>query len=124
MKNLIVTFGLFVSLLITACGGTMKQYEKSNVEILSVEEPLDGKTEIVYRPILDSMYYCPGAHIRHEGERQKVSFIRCQISEKCPADVIAEKLAQNQWKLVVSSEADKIDLVFSDGEIQLLQKSK
>lgn len=102
----------------------MKQYEKSNVEILSVDGSFTGKTEIKYRPILESMYYCPGASLRHEGNREKVTLVRCKINEKCPVDVIAEKLVQGEFKLVILSSSDLIDLVFSDGEIQLSPRSK
>ncbi|OGS19594.1 MAG: hypothetical protein A2219_07335 [Elusimicrobia bacterium RIFOXYA2_FULL_50_26] len=124
MRKLAVAIVLFLSLSISACECNMKQYEKSNVEILSVYGTVTGTTEITYQPMLDSMYYCPGANVRHEGERQKVSLVRCKINNKCPVDVIAEKLAQDQWKLVISSAPDKIDLVFSDGEIQLLPRNK
>jgi hypothetical protein len=124
MSKLTVTFGLVLSLSICACGGTVKQYDKSNVEIISVDGSLAEKTQITYQPTLDSMYYCPGANIRHETGRQKVSFVRCKINNECPVDVIAEKLGQGQWKLVISSVPDQIDLVFRDGEIQLLPRNK
>jgi len=122
MKKLAIIVGLLLFLSICACGGTVKQYEKSNVEILSIQSSLTGKTELIYQPILDSMYYCPGATIRREGDRQKVSFVRCEIKEKCTVDLKAEMIAQGQWKIVILDSPDKIDLVFSDGEIQLPQK--
>ncbi|MFA5083747.1 MAG: hypothetical protein WC474_14435 [Hydrogenophilaceae bacterium] len=123
MSKLAVALVLLLSLSIVACGDTM-QYEKSNVEILFVDGSLAGKTQITYQPILDSMYYCPGANIRHEADRQKVFFLRCKINNVCPVDVSAEKLGQGQWKLVISSTPDKLDLVFRDGEIQLPPKNK
>ena len=97
----------------------MKQYKKGNVEILSVQQLPSGSTEILYRPILETMYYCPGASRRQDGGREKVVFVRCGINEKCPVDVVAEKISQGQWKIVIPSEQDSIDLVFSDGEIRL-----
>lgn len=97
----------------------MKQYEKANIEILSVQQLLSGNTEILYQPILDSMYYCPGASIRQDTGRQKVSFIRCGIKEKCNVDVIAENVGQGKLKIVIPSAPESIDLIFSDGEVRL-----
>ena len=110
---------LVMSISISACGGVMKQYKKENVEILSVQQLSSGSTEILYQPTLETMHYCPGANHRQDGGREKVVFVRCDINEKCPVDVVAEKISQGQWKIVIPSKQDSIDLVFSDGEVRL-----
>ncbi len=97
----------------------MKQYEKSEVAIISVDRSSAGETQVTYQPILDSMYYCPGANVRQEGGRQKVSFVRCQIDRACPVDVIAEKLGRGQLRVAIPIAAEEIDVVFRDGEMQL-----
>jgi len=117
MKTSVQMFLLAMSVSVGACGGGMKQYEKANVEILSVQRLSSGSTEILYKPILESMYYCPGANLRQDGGREKVTLVRCGIHEKCSVDVIAETGAQGQWKVVIPSGQATIDLVFSDGEI-------
>jgi hypothetical protein len=99
----------------------MKQYQKENIEILSIQQLPSGSTEIQYKPILESMYYCPGASIYEEGGRQKISLVRCGIKEKCNIDAIAEKLDQGIMKIVVPSTPESIDFVFSDGVIRAAQ---
>ena len=97
----------------------MKQYKKADVDIISVQQLSSGKTEILYQPILDSLYYCPGAIVGQDAGRQKVSFIRCGIKEECAVDVIAQKSDRGQLKIVLPSAPESIDLVFSDGEVRL-----
>lgn len=119
MQRVTIIFGLLMVFSFSACGGTMKQYEKSEVAIISVDRSSAGETQVTYQPILDSMYYCPGANVRQEGGRQKVSFVRCQIDRTCPVDVIAEKLGRGQLRVAIPIAAEEIDVVFRDGEMQL-----
>lgn len=97
----------------------MKQYEQANIEILFVQHLSSGSTEILFRPILDSLYYCPGVSIRQDSSRQKISFVRCGIKEKCDVDAVAEKMDQGKLKVVVPSVPESIDMVFRDGEVRL-----
>lgn len=112
---------IVMSASIGACGGTMNQYEKANVEIILAQQLSSGNTEVMYRPMLDSVYYCPGVRIRQDDGREKVSFVRCGIKDKCLVDVVAEKKDQGIWRIVIPSSLEKIDLVFSDGEDRLVK---
>ncbi len=117
MKKIFNLLLLLLSISIAACGGVMKQYKKTNVEILSVRQLPIKTTEIVYKPMLESMYYSPGANHRQENGRTKVTLVRCKIDKKCPVDVVAKNAGQGQWKIIIPSEQNNIDLIFSDGEI-------
>jgi len=117
MRKFVVIFILNIAL--SACGGTMKQYEQANIEILSVQHISSGGTEIVFRPIFDSLYYCPGVSIRQDSNRKKISFVRCGIKEKCDVDAIAEKMDQGVLKVVVPAVPESIDIVFGDGKVRL-----
>lgn len=97
----------------------MKQYDKANVEIISAKQLAPGKTEILYQPILDSMYYCPGATIRQVFGREKITFVRCGINENCAVDVAAENTGNGRFRIIIPSSLETIDLVFSDGEDRL-----
>lgn len=119
MQKTIVTLLFSVFPALAACGATMKQYDKSDVEILSVRQLPSGGTEILYRPILDSLYYCPGARLRQDAGRQKISFVRCGIKEKCEIDVRAERVDKGAFKLLVPFLPENIDMVFGDGEAPL-----
>ena len=102
----------------------METYDSSSVELISVNVSAAGKTEILYRPMLDSLYYCPGARIRHEADRQKLSLVRCKINDTCTVDVPAENLGQGQWKLTLAEAPESVDLVFRDREIPLPSDNK
>lgn len=97
----------------------MAQYKQADVEIISFTRTIPGETEIRYRPILESMYYCPGIRVRPEHGRQRVSFVRCGIREKCAVDVTSTKVEPGAWKVVVPSAPESIELVFSDGAFAL-----
>lgn len=93
----------------------MKLYERENIEILSVHKFPFGSSEIQFRPIVGSIYYCPGANVGEDAGRRKVSFVRCGINEKCSVDAVAEMLDQGKLRVVIPSAPENIDLVFSDG---------
>lgn len=119
MKKWFAILVATLPLMITACRDTTMQYKKSQVEILSVSTTANKTTVIAYRPMLDSLYFCAGANLQQQGDRTKIAFVRCKISESCKPDLVAEKLAQGEMKISISSPVDKIDLVFSDGETTL-----
>ena len=108
-----------VFLILCACGETMKQYKKDEVEIISVQQNISGGTEILYRPMLDSMYYCPGITIHNDNQRNKISFVRCGLKEKCQVDVLAENVGLGQWRVIVPFMPARIGFTFSDGETSL-----
>lgn len=80
-----------------------------------------GGTDIIYRPILDSLYHCPGITIREKAERKKIIFVRCSIDNKCPTDIPSENIGAGQFKVAVPFTASKIDVIFEDGETKLLR---
>ena len=104
---------------IGACGDAMKQFDRANVEIVSAQQLPSGSTEIQFQPILESMYYCPGANLRPDAGREKVSLVRCGIKERCTVDVVAEKADQGKYRIVIPSTPASIDMVFNDGEDRL-----
>jgi hypothetical protein len=99
----------------------MKQYNKSEIDIISKKTSSAGGTEIVYRPILDSLYYCPGVTIRSSTDRTGISFVRCGIKDKCKADISSENIGAGQFKVVVPFSPSQVDLVFGDVEEKLLR---
>lgn len=110
---------LMMTISLSACEDTMKQYKKENLNIVSVEQHSTGDTEILYQVILDSMYYCPGVTLRSHSDRQEISFVRCGIDKKCHVDVRAEQAGPGQWKIRIPAPAANISLIFSDGEMRL-----
>lgn len=118
MRRTTLAIALFFPLSIAACGDTMNRYTKAEVEILSISRTTLDSTEIVYRPILDTLYHCPGANTHNDAGRRKISFARCKIGEPCAVDIKAEKLPPNQWKIIVHAPRDTIDLIFRDGEVR------
>ena len=109
---------LFIAVSTAACGDNVKLYQKSDVEIVESFKSAD-LTIIVYRPVLESMYYCPGINTKIFESRTKVSFVRCAISAKCQVDIVAKDLGQDRLQVAISDAPDKIDLIYKDGEIAL-----
>ena len=110
---------LSLSMIVAACGGSMKYYNKADLEVISFQGAPAGQTAILIRPMLESLYYCPGATIRQAAGRLKVSFVRCGIKEKCIVDARAEKADPGQFRVVIAAAPETIDLVFGDGELPL-----
>ncbi len=97
----------------------MNSYAKEDIEIISASAGLGNTTEVTYRPILDTIYFCPGATVKVAAERTKVSFVRCALKEKCAVDASAERLSDGKWKITILAPLAKIDLLFRNGEVPL-----
>lgn len=102
----------------------MKDYRRSDVTIVSASAEPEGGTRIVYRPVLDSLYYCPGVRWSHEQSVWKVWFVRCGIKDRCSVDAKAERGDHGQWSVRVPASAVNVTLVFSDGELPLLRDGR
>lgn len=119
MRYTVALIGCMIVVPSSGCGETMNEYSQSQIEILSVNEVSPASTEVTYQPMLESMYYCPGAKVRQEGGRTKISFVRCKIKASCSVDVNAEKLDDGEWKVIIPAEPKRIDVVFRDAERRL-----
>lgn len=104
---------------ISSCGNAMNQYKQSDVEIVSVIRDQGGKVKITYRPMLESMYYSPGANIELKAEREKLMLVRCGINEKCPVAFPGVNAGEGKLLLTIPGGSRSIDVVFSDGEKEL-----
>lgn len=117
-KILAMSMLFYLSLFLAACGETMS-YQTSAIDIVNVDSSKSNVTEIIYQPLLESMYYCPGVTLKVSGTRVKVAFVRCEIGQECKVDVKAEDLKGGHWKVSVVHPINEIDLKFSDGEKRL-----
>jgi hypothetical protein len=98
----------------------MNQYKQSEVEVVSVKTVENGDVHITYRPRLESLYYSPGVNVEVRDGRAKLSFIRCQIADKCKVAYPATNAEQAGKIVKLPGGIKAIDAVFSDGEQTLL----
>lgn len=97
----------------------MNDYLAREVTLISTVAAGPGATRIQYRPILDSLYYCPGAKIKASAERLKVTLVRRGLKERCAVDARSVNAGDGSMTLEIPGAADRIDLVFRDREVAL-----
>ena len=92
----------------------MNDYLEREVALISTVAAGPGTTRIQYRPMLDSLYYCPGAKIKASAERTKVSLVRCGLKERCAVDARSVNAGDGSMTLDIPAPADKIDIVMRE----------
>ncbi|PWV59758.1 hypothetical protein C7443_10911 [Plasticicumulans acidivorans] len=114
----ILSMALMLTPLSAVCAETFDHYKKADIEILAAQPLASDTTRLVYQPLLESLFYCPGAVGERKDGREKITLVRCSIHERCAVD-FAAKAVEHGFELVLPAAPRDIDLVFSDGEVRL-----
>lgn len=114
----ILSMALILTPLAAVCAETIDHYKKADIGIITVQPLASNTTKLVYQPLLESLFYCPGAVGERQDGREKITLVRCSIHERCAVDFPA-KAVERGFELVLPAAPRDIDLVFSDGEVRL-----
>ncbi len=120
---LILGFAI-ASLALHGCNSKMNLYKEHKIEIISQQKQPTGAIEVVFKPPLESMYYCAGANLKEEASITRVSLIRCSINEKCETDSPALDTSEGKSKIEIKSNSGHLIFVFEDGEKMLQEPAK
>ncbi|MCP5021561.1 MAG: hypothetical protein GY930_07265 [bacterium] len=115
----VVSFGLLI--LIAQYFAPIRTYSSDRVEILG-ESISDHGVELSFRPLAESMYYCPGANFTLNGSTIHFELVRAKVGDQSPVDVPA--VSEEGGRLSVTfpfpgaswQKGDIVELVDSDGK--------
>lgn len=100
--------------------GKKKSYPREQITIHQVENLDDGLVRLVFSPLPESMWYCPGVAVEETPQGLKVKFLRHFFKDKTkaahPAKRIVEKVdGRPVAKRVVTFPGKGKRLLFDDG---------
>lgn len=61
-------------------------YSVDDVKIASVKATAEGKLEIKFNTLAETLYFCPGANATKKDDALELRFVRCSIRKKCKVD--------------------------------------
>ncbi|MEI7867349.1 MAG: hypothetical protein WCI11_05620 [Candidatus Methylumidiphilus sp.] len=107
----------------SGCGEkTMRLYKQSDITGIVVES-LDYKLiELKYIPILETLYYSPGANFLESVDTINLELVRCSINSKCEVTNKARYEASGQLVLTVEHKGKAVWIVFKDGKLKIYPK--
>lgn len=98
MKNLIKTsLSIFILFLIISCNEN-KIYDPSQVKIVSEGLTANG-IKLTFRPLKETMFYCPGVLYQRQGDQIHFNFIKREINAK-DLDVHISAKREKKWRFL------------------------
>ncbi|VAW67937.1 hypothetical protein MNBD_GAMMA10-2874 [hydrothermal vent metagenome] len=96
------------------------EYNNSNqITMVSVER-IDKGLKISYRPMLETLYYCPGIKINETPQNIEISFVRCDIKNTCPVTLKANHAAEQGIDYITIENNNKpVFAKFKDSTLRL-----
>lgn len=107
----LLTAGTFLYSLI-GCTHAMTFYSKDQVESVELISAQGGQHKVLFRPMLESLYFCPGAIVQETSTNQEVRLVRCSISQDCKVDIPAERLQDGSLSISLKASQKPVKLVW------------
>jgi hypothetical protein len=94
----------------------MSFYQKD--QVFDIETNMDSNNSILikFSPLMETLYSCPGAILKREGNGIYLNLVRCGIKSKCDVDITATLNSDEPGSYIISvPETDKL-IYFVFGE--------
>ena len=124
MNNLLRVVLLLPFLTATfGCGEkTMGLYKQSDITSIIVESVDSKHVELKYLPILETLYYSPGANLVESVDTINLEMLRCSINSQCEVTNIARREDSGSLVLIVEHKGKAVWMVFKDGKLKIYPK--
>jgi len=120
MRLLVSLSLLTVALSTSGCGGrSMQLYKQSDVSGVEVSSSDTNHVRIRYSPLIESLYFSPGANVVEANDTIAVELVRCPIKEKCRVSHQASQESAGSLTIVVEHQGKPVFLAFKDGRRQV-----
>ncbi len=97
----------------------MQLYNQRDVSGVEVSPTDTNRVRIRYSPLVESMYFSPGANVVEGADGISVELVRCPIKEKCTVSHQASKESAGGLAIVVEHQGKPVVLAFKDGRQQV-----
>jgi hypothetical protein len=97
----------------------MQLYNQSDVSGVEVSSSGTQHVRIRYSPLMESLYFSPGANVVEANDTVAVELVRCPIKEKCRVSHQASQESAGSLTIVVEHQGKPVFLAFKDGRRQV-----
>ncbi|WP_125931822.1 hypothetical protein [Thiosocius teredinicola] len=90
---------------------TAGTYDKARIHDVAINPQPDGSTVITAKPILETLYWCPGAVLQETDTTISVSLVRCWYKSTCDVDIeaVTDPAAPGVVKIVVPPSDKRVE---------------
>jgi hypothetical protein len=97
----------------------MQLYNQRDVSGVEVSPSGANRVRIKYSPLMESMYFSPGANVVEANDGISVELVRCPIKEQCRVSHQATKESAGALAITVEHKGKPVFLAFKDGRRQV-----
>jgi hypothetical protein len=97
----------------------MQLYNQRDVSDVEVTPSDTNRVRIRYSPLMESMYFSPGANVVEAGDTIAVELVRCPVREQCKVSHKASEESAGRLAIVVEHQGKPVFLAFKDGRTQV-----
>jgi hypothetical protein len=103
-----------------------RSYQGDNLEIHSVEVKDDGSIQIAFSPLVETMWYCPGADAKATEKGVELKFVRAGFKKKPKVDYPAKNgsIDGKAVKLITLPKETKAILLREGKELRKIYPSE
>lgn len=112
---------LILLLVLVGCKESVMAYNSEQITIISVEQ-IENRVKISYRPMLETLYYCPGVQVTKMADNIEISFIRCHGKSKCPVTVKAQQANEGIDFIEIDNNGMPIFMLYEGGKNKVFPK--
>ena len=97
----------------------MQLYNQRDVSGVEVSSSDTHHVRIRYSPLMESLYFSPGANVVEANDGIAVELVRCPIKERCTVSHQASQESPGKLTIVVEHQGKPVFLAFKDGRRQI-----
>ena len=86
----------------------MDTYNLDQTKIISVESVDENTIKVLFNPMLETLYYCPGVNVSEKDNSINISFVRCPINKKCPVSLQAQQSENGNYYVLVKNNGKSV----------------
>ena len=116
-------FIVVVISIIPSCKETsMELYTSNQITLIGIKAINAENVEIKYVPMLETLYFCPGAKITENEDAILINFMRCPIKETCKVTHVARLDAIGNYAIVIKHKGKPLFINFEMGKQKIYPK--
>lgn len=123
IKSIKLVFFIILASCIFGCsGGKMELYKQSDIINLEVTKTDTSLIVFKYLPLLETLYFSPGANLVEAADGTTVELVRCSIKSKCHVTNPAKQDSTGALTFTIENKGQSVFIAYKDGKIRVYPK--
>lgn len=99
-------------------------YSEKDLHVESIVPQKDGTLQITFTPLIETMYFCPGANVKKSAEGLEISFVRAAMNQRPKVDFPGKPIAKtsNSMRIDVPAQGETLFLRNGDRLVKLFPR--